>query len=290
LTEILIRFSMKKIIYPVDFSKASLNAYRYALHLAKKTGAEIITLHVYDVMTVPYVDYRDYIMEHYEVTEWEQFENFKDEVPKLRAIAEKEQLGHVIVKHVLQQGDTEKTILKVASEEKAEYIVMGTKGASGLREVFLGSITQKIMNNSPIPVIAVPEECHYQPLKKILFLTEYKLAQLPILKKVHNLALLFDAHIDLLQVSTSDAGQDIKFNEEWKKIRPKSDINFYLLTSNDVEGTITDFIDLHKINWIAFSTRHYSFFDTLFHYSLSKSLAFHSEVPILSISDTLHTH
>lgn len=286
LTGILRLSVMKKILFPVDFSGTSLNAYQFALHLAKKMGAEIITLHVYDVMTIPYVDYRDYILEHYEITEWEQFENFKDEVPKLRAIAEKEQLGRVIVRHALKEGDTETTILKVAEEEKVDFIVMGTKGATGLKEVFLGTITQKIMNNSKVPVLAIPETCSYKPLKKILFLTEYDLSQLHMLRKVHNLALLFGAQVDVLQVSEIDKGQDRKFSTEWKKIRPKSEVNFYHLTSNDVEGTITDFIELHKIDWITLSTHHYGFFEKLFHYSLSKTLVFHTEIPVLSICET----
>lgn len=276
---------MKKIIFPVDFSKASLNAFPYALHLAKKMGAEIITIHVYDEINLPYSDYHDYIMEHYQVAELEQFENYKDEVPKLRAIAEKVQLGKVIVRHVLKQGDTQNSILEVALDEKADFIVMGTKGASGLKEVFLGTLTQKIMNNSKIPVIAIPENCKYLPLKKILFITEYNLSQLPILKKIHNLALLFNAHIDVLQVTNFDNKQDKIFSEEWKKIRPISDVDFYLLTSNDIEGRIIDFIEINEINWVTFSTHHYSFFEKLFHVSLSKPLAFHSKIPILSIGE-----
>ncbi|CAM4259307.1 universal stress protein [Flavobacterium terrigena] len=274
---------MKKIIFPVDFSKASLNAFPYALHLAKKMGAEIITIHVYNDINLPYPDYHDYIMEKYQIAELEQFENFRDEVPKLRTIAEKEQLGRVIVRHVLKEGDTQDSILKVALDEKADFIVMGTKGASGLKEVFLGTLTQKIMNNSKIPVIAIPENCKYLPLKKILFITEYNLSQLPILKKIHNLALLFNAHIDVLQVTNFDNRQDEIFSDEWKKIRPISEVNFYLLNSIDIEGTIFDFIEHHKINWITLSTHHYNFFEKLYHLSLSKNLAYHSDIPILSI-------
>lgn len=276
---------MKKILFPVDFSKASLNAFVFALHMAKKLHAEIITLHVYDVISIPYPDYRDGILLNYEIKALDQFENFKDEVPKLRAIAEKEQLNRIIIKHVLKQGDTEETILKIAADENANFIVMGTKGASGLKEVFLGTITQKIMNNCKVPVIAIPENCSYMPLKRILFLTEYKLTQLYILKKIHDLALLFGAHIDVLQVSLLHNGQDKAFSNEWKKIRPKSDVNFHLLTSNDIEGTITDFIELNKIDWVTLSTHHYSFFEKLFHFNLSKSLAFHTKVPLLSICE-----
>lgn len=278
---------MKKILFPVDFSKASLNAFRYALHLANKLHAEIITLHVYDAVTTPYSfgDYRDYSLDYYNVTEWEQFENFKDEVPKLRAIAEEEQLGHVIVQHVLKQGDTKEMILNVATVEKVDLIIMGTKGATGLKEVFFGTVTKKIMNNSKVPVIAIPENCSYKPLKKILFLTEYKLSQIHILKKIYNLALFFEAHIDVLQVSMFNEGQNKIFSNEWEKISSKKDIAFHLLTSNDIEGTIADFIELHKIDWVALSTHHYGFFEKLFHYSLSKSLAFHAEVPVLSICE-----
>jgi nucleotide-binding universal stress UspA family protein len=282
----LILKAMKKILFPNDFSKTSLNAYRYALRLAKKMDATIITLHVYDIITGPYVDYHDYISEHYENEEWEQFEILKKEVPKLRVIAEKEQLEHVIVNHVLKDGDIDTTILKVAKEEKVDFIVMGTKGAKGLKEVFLGTITQEIMNNSDVPVIAIPEKCSYKPLKKILFLTEYDLSQIKILREVHNLALLFGAQIDVLQVLDADDRKVEEFRNEWKIIRPKSEVSFYRINSFDVEGTIVDFIESNDIDWVTLSTHRYGFFEKIFRFSLSKTLAFHLEIPLLSINVT----
>ncbi|UPT69877.1 MAG: universal stress protein [Flavobacterium sp. JAD_PAG50586_2] len=140
------------------------------------------------------------------------------------------------------------------------------------------------MNNCKFPVIAIPQDCRYIPINKILFLTDYSLSQLHNLRKVHNLALLFGAEIDVLQVSTVDSGQDKIFGREWRKFRAKSDVHFYFLTSNDIEGTITDFIELQKSNLVVITTHHYNFFKSLFQYSLSKNLAFHSKIPVLSIS------
>jgi nucleotide-binding universal stress UspA family protein len=161
---------------------------------------------------------------------------------------------------------------------------MGTKGATGLKEVFLGTLTQKIINSSRFPVLAIPQDSRYISLKKILFLTDYSLSQLHTLQKVHDLAHLWGAQIDVLQVSVTDNDQDKTFSGAWQKVRPKSDVHFYLLTSNDVEGTINDFIELHKINLVALVTHHYSFFEKLFLHSLSKDLVFHAQIPILSLS------
>lgn len=276
---------MKTILFPTDFSKVSLNAFSFALHLAKKIQAKIITLHVYEIPGPAFVDYHEYIMEIYEIEDWDKFDNFKGEVPKFRAIAEKEQLEQVEILHILKKGSVIETILEVSETENIDFIVMGTKGATGLKEVFVGTITQKTMNNSKVPIVAIPENYKYKPLKKILFLTEYKLSQLPPLKEVHNLALLFNAHIDVLQVSLENKDQDITFSNKWTNERPNSDVKFHLIHSNNSENSIFDFIALQNIDCVVVLIHHYSFFEKLFKNSVSKTLAYHLELPLLSVYD-----
>src|SRR5436190_22459853 len=81
---------MQKILFPTDFSKASLNAFTYALHLAKNIGAEIVVLHVYElpIIDTNYVDTPVYLTQIYESIDLSNFENFRGQIPLLRSIAE----------------------------------------------------------------------------------------------------------------------------------------------------------------------------------------------------------
>ena len=83
---------MKKILFPTDFSYVSNNAFIYALKLADSINAEIITMHVYHLPQANYINVSEYLHEIYDVTELSNFENYKDEVPVLRRIAEENNL------------------------------------------------------------------------------------------------------------------------------------------------------------------------------------------------------
>jgi len=65
---------MKKILFPIDFSENSFHAFVYALHMAKKLHAEIITIHVYPNVDI-FPAYSDFLSQNYSIREWNDFEN-----------------------------------------------------------------------------------------------------------------------------------------------------------------------------------------------------------------------
>lgn len=276
---------MKKILFPTDFSDVSNNAFIYALKLAETIHAEIITLHVYQMLQPKFADFSAYLYEVYEVTELSNFENYRDEVPVLRNIAEKNSLGHIKTSHVLVMGNFIHEIQKLTQEENIDFVVMGTKGATGLKETFLGTVTTKVMDDVKAIVFAIPSHCQYQPIKRILFVTQFKPNDFKAFKKVMELAHLFQAHIDCLCVQQHQHEAKNDFADDWKTIVEKQDITLHTIVSNDVEGIILNFIELHKINTIAMLVYHRNFFEKLFQISLSKKLAFHADVPILAIHE-----
>lgn len=91
-------------MFPTDFSEVSKNAFIYALKLADAIHAEIITLHVYELDSPTYLDVSIYLQDIYEYEELSDFENYKDEVPLLRNIAEENNMGHIKISNVLIKG------------------------------------------------------------------------------------------------------------------------------------------------------------------------------------------
>ncbi|MFV5690341.1 universal stress protein [Flavobacterium sp. ZT3R25] len=276
---------MKKILFPTDFSDVSNNAFIYALKLADFINAEIITLHVYQLPQANYINISEYLHEVYDVTELSNFENYKDEVPVLRSIAENNNLEYIKISHVLILGNLIHEIQKMTKEDAIDFVVMGTKGATGLKETFLGTVATKVMNDVKTTVLAIPEHCQYQPIKKILFVTQFRTEDIESLKRIIILSKFFQAHIDCLRVQTSNHGNKNDAMEEWSQIIKNQDILLHSITGNDVEGIILNFIELHKINMIAMHVYHKNFFEKLFKISLSKKLAFHVNVPILAIHE-----
>lgn len=274
---------MKKILFPTDFSDVSKNAFIYALKLADAIDAEIITLHVYELDSPAYLDVSIYLQEIYEYEELSDFENYKDEVPVLRKIAEDNNLSHVKISNVLIQGHLVKEIVTLSKKENVDFIVMGMRGVTHLREIFLGNVTTKIMSECNATVLAVPEKCRYVPIEKILFITKYHMDDIEPLKKVQALSNVFHSHIDCLNVKPPHTVYKDDFVVDFKNVFKNLDIAFHSELSNDIEGVILSFIEKNNVNMIGIHERHRSFFEKLFEVSLSKKLTFHINIPILSV-------
>lgn len=276
---------MKKILFPTDFSDVSKNAFIYALKLADSINAAIITMHVYQLPQANYINVSEYLHEIYDVTELSNFENYRDEVPVLRKIAEENNLEHVKISHVLILGNLIHEIQKITQQEHIDFVVMGTKGATGLKETFLGTVATKVMNDVKAVVLAIPERCKYQPIKKILFITQYKPEDIESFMRAMAFANILRARTDCLRVVSTHHEDKLDYMEDWKKLVGNHDVMFHTIKGDDVEGIILNFIDLHKINMIAMHVYRRNFFEKLFQISLSKKLAFHVNVPILAIHE-----
>jgi nucleotide-binding universal stress UspA family protein len=275
---------MKKILFPTDFSEAANNAFVYALRFAESIDAEIVTLHVYELPQVDYINVPVYLLDIYEVTELSNFENYKQHIPVLRDIAEKNGLGHIKISNVLESGNLIDSIHRISGQEQIDCIVMGSKGAQGLASTFLGSVTQKVMHHAKSVVLAIPEGCAYEEASNILFVTKFKPEDRELLDKVIELAMVFDSQITCLYVENAGKA-DQRQIEEWKNGINYPKIAYHVTASEDTEGEILHFIELHGINMLAMPKHHKGFFEGLFHTSLTKKLAFHLKIPILALHD-----
>jgi nucleotide-binding universal stress UspA family protein len=274
---------MKKILFPTDFSSISNNAFIYALKLADAIGAEIITLHVYNLPSAAYVDVSAYLEESHQISELNNLERYKEELAELRAIAEKNHLDHIQINNILNEGDLVAIISKLTKEKNIDFVVMGTKGATKIKDVFLGTMTIKVMNETQSIVLAIPEDCQFVPVKKILFITQYKLDDIPTLKKINAFAQLFHSHIDCLNVKMPHTVYKDDFVVDFENIFKEEDITFHSLLNQDIEGVILDFIDFNKVNLVAMHIHHKNLFERLFQNSLSKKLTYHVNIPILAL-------
>ncbi|REG96085.1 universal stress protein [Flavobacterium aquicola] len=274
---------MKKILFPTDFSDVSKNAFIYALKLADAVDAEIITLHVYALDSPAFLDVSIYLQEIYEYEELSEFENYKDEIPILRNIAQANDLGHIPIRNVLIQGNLVTEMLKISDDENIDFIVLGTKGATHLRQIFLGTTLTKIMDESKVTVLGVPENCQFAPINKILFTTKYHFNDIEALQKTKNLAKILNSHIDCLNIKPPHKVHNDDYVTDFKNIFKDSGVDFNSVLSDDVEGSILNFIQQNNINMLAIHIIHKGFFEKLFQVSLSKKLAVNINIPILSV-------
>lgn len=276
---------MKKILFPTDFSEVSNNAFVYALKLADNIKAEIITLHVYDLPIIDNDGHPNYLLEIYDVVEVGQFENYKGQIPALRDIAQQHDLAHIPLSHELLMGDLVSNIKEVCRREHIEYVVMGTKGASGLKETFLGSTAGTVIAETDAFVLAIPEQCKYHSISNIAFTSRFKEKDRKALHKVIKIAKGFNAQVHCLYVRTSHSDVKEVTMRDWEYVFGEYDVRFHVIDNENVKDTILGFTDSQKIDVLAMLHYKRNFLEELFHHSLTKKIAHHIQIPILALHD-----
>lgn len=273
---------MKQILFPTDFSEAANIAFIYALRFADSFNAQLVILHVYDLPIVETPSMPETTAEIFDIVEMNQFESFRDELPKLHKIAESRNLGHVQMRNILLYGDLVYNINKVCADENIDMVVMGTKGAGGLKETFLGSVTASVIANVKVPVLGIPAEAEYHPIKSIAFTTQYRDKDNDSLKRALDIADKFGARVQCIYIKNPDDPSDLeeKINE-WKAYYRGRNIDFFNIAGDHIEQTLLDFIESQQVNLLVMRAHKRGFFEGLFHRSLTKKMAYHSKVPLL---------
>ena len=274
---------MKSILFPTDFSEAANAAFNYALKFADIFEAEIIVMHIYSLPIVETPILPEATKEVFDVVEHNKEERFKEEIKKLQKIAEKRKPEGVKLRTILLNGDLAYNVNKVCNEENVDLIVMGTTGASGVKEIFLGSNTATVVANAKVTVLGVPvaAEFHHQ-IKNIVFTTQYKDEDNKAFEELLEIARKIGAKVSCLHIENDDDPSDIeeKINE-WKMLYKNENVDFFNIAGDHIEQTILDFIENQHVDMVAMLKHKRSFFESLFHSSLTKKMTYHSNVPIM---------
>jgi len=277
---------MKTILFPTDFSDAATRAFIYALKLADKLDAQIVTLHAFEKPDLRSLSYIPPVAEEvYNTIDLYQFENYRDELPALVNIQQEQGLMHVKVNHTLYEGPAKKVILERAVAEAADLIVLGTTGAHGLKGILLGSVAGEILENATCPVLAVPEQAVFDgKIDHVAFTTTFReedskalgflMALLAPLRPAFHCV-----NVDLAHTESYNHRMD-KFAATFEQ---QDKISFHVLDGTDFQSLLTDFLVEMEVDIVAMVTEKRNFWQELFHYSKTKSLSYHSLTPILSI-------
>lgn len=139
-------FAFKHVLVPIDFGQPSQTGLDIALSLVSDTEAKLTLFHAYSNL-----------MPIYSETAWLPTDAFEREAAKAldEALAKTKKL-HSKTDAALACGDPAQEIVREAVKRGADLIVIGTHGRQGLSRVFLGSVAEKALRLSPVPVLVVP--------------------------------------------------------------------------------------------------------------------------------------
>jgi nucleotide-binding universal stress UspA family protein len=139
---------IQRILCPVDFFPASLRAVDYAIGLAQKYDAKLHLLHVVSPIL--------YSTEQYAFTVSDIIDSMKKQSAReMKKLERKARAAGLTIYTDVRTGEVKREIESAVRATKADILVMGTHGRRGMEKWFLGSVTERMLRRSPIPVLTL---------------------------------------------------------------------------------------------------------------------------------------
>jgi nucleotide-binding universal stress UspA family protein len=190
---------MKNILVPCDFSKPAISAYRQALGVAAQSNGVVHLLHVIeppilnDTMLMPTLNFEEELMKEMKIKATHEFKD----------VITKNKVDQVKVSFDIQYGAVATTVKEYIKDHEIDLVIMGSTGASGFKEYFIGSNAERVVRQSSVPVLVV-KEFYEWPIKNIVFPNELDTEhQEDLITKVKELQEFFKAKLHILYVNTA---------------------------------------------------------------------------------------
>ena len=275
---------MMKILLPTDFSDNSFEAIRYALLVFKDVDTTFYLMHTY----TPPVYHTEYLLEfpaQYGLGDTYQ-QNAQDELEKLKNRLE-DQFRNP--KHSFITHTAFNTLLNEVSEvvdrHNIDLIVMGTKGATGAKEILFGSNTVHVIKRAQCPVIAIPPHFEYESPKEILFPTDYEIEYDE--EKLANFLDIAKMHKSRINVMHVRSGYDLSKEQETNKKQLESLLGnssiFHDMPDNGIIAAVNQFQIKNPMNLLVMIQNKHTFLERLFIEPVIKKIGFHITVPFMVI-------
>ncbi|MCU0397918.1 MAG: universal stress protein [Cyclobacteriaceae bacterium] len=190
---------MKKILVPCDFSEQAINAFRFAADIAEQSKGEI---HLINVVEVPVL--HDSVLMPVMAYEEALFKELREKAEKhfTRLITKHAPNVKKVTSKVIF-GPVYRMLYDYIEDNGIDLVIMGTKGASGVREILIGSNAEKMVRNSPVPVIAIKKYVKGSSIKSIVFPNTLDTEkQENLVMKVKELQNFFKAKLHIVWINT----------------------------------------------------------------------------------------
>lgn len=271
---------MKKILVPTDFSDHAYYALKVASQIAKKNGGEIILLHM---LELPH-QAGDAIGSGHDLPEIMLFKN--SAINKLEDLMDDTTLDGIEVSEIIQFELAFDGIMKVSAKNDVDLIVMGSHGASGFKEMFIGSNAEKVVRNSDVPVLIIKKDVGEFNVNKFVFASDFTDEIKKPFNKVVDFANKFGAELELVMINTPSSfkptrlAQDIMDNFVSNFTINKFTTNIY----NDVniETGILNFSNHINADLIGVCTHGRKGIAHFFNGSISEDLVNHALRPVVT--------
>ena len=286
--------SVRRILVPVDFSGISFDACRFAVSLAAKYKAEVKLLHIFynPAMDVsPYADHYSYqikLVESLREIEKSARENMLKLQHKLKTWCINEDLALVRITAKLLNGFSTDEIMEYSKTYRPALIVMGTRGLTLNNYKAFGRVTNTIIENSEVPVLALPTGTikSIEEIKSLMYATDFDPSDYSVLNRLIQMLAPFNIKIHCVHISFVEKKpwDSIKLDELKEHLSTEYegvDISFNNLVSDNIVTGIETYIRDNNIDALAVTTHKRSLLEKIFIPSVSHKIYSETGKPLL---------
>jgi nucleotide-binding universal stress UspA family protein len=274
---------MKKILVPTDFSENAKSAFEYALKLADKIKANVEVVHVYHPSAQPIEGFMVY--SDNEIPEYLQARMHKFIESCFDKSIEDILLGERI-SYRLEFGFATHKIVEFSKTGEYEMVVMGATGTTGILEKVFGKISYYVAQQAGCPVILIPAGVQFEPIKEIIYASEYESANEEILDELQKIAKFFDAKIHLVHVYDEDEKQPegegyFLLEKSFHLKAPALKFTMDAVTSDSVAHGLEKFAEEKAMDLMVIVQPKRNFWQRLIHKSRTNEIVMNPQLPIM---------
>jgi nucleotide-binding universal stress UspA family protein len=282
------KIEFKKILVPVDFTETSDIAMAETISLANRLKAQISLLHVIEYNSYRYSVARELETRLPSIEELET--SVRGRMDEIVSEIERESQIKPVVNIV--SGNVPAEIINFSRKHKIDLIVMGTHGASGYREMFIGSNAQRLVTLSEIPVLTLLNKINQSGFKNILLPIDNSLHSREKVSLAMQIAELFNAKIHVLGLPDSEDKTELdKFQIKLKSVEriiseDKLPYSTSVVHGKSLAKAAIDYADKNRCDLIVINTGHESEITGIFLGAFHQQIVNHSKIPVLSMKHT----
>jgi len=272
---------MKKILVPTDFSVQAENALKVAAQLAKKHDGEIYLLHLLD-LPLDLIDPTQ--PQKGDLPEALFFMKLAHQ--RFDEVLKRDYLKGVKVHETVEFHGAFDGIMEISKKHECDVIIMGSSGAEGIKEIFIGSNTEKVVRHSSIPVMVIKKEIPNFNVEKFVFATDLDTETIPKFKEAVAFAKELGTIVELVMINTANKFRtSTEIEERLEKYTndiDDNDYHFSIYNDVNVETGILNYGKKIDADLIGISTHGRQGIAHFINGSLSEDLVNHAKRPIVT--------
>ncbi|MGB3183448.1 MAG: universal stress protein [Cyclobacteriaceae bacterium] len=276
---------MKRILVPIDFSEASLNSLEYAVKVGSRQKSVITLLHVFTEYEFNRILYQaDDINERFDKAKARIEEKLK--VLANEIMASTRSAGVAGVESVVKTGELIGGIAHYVKEEKQNLVIMGTTGVSDMVEQYVGSNTERVIEEVECPVICVSHGASVNSIRKVVYASDYSEEDKIAINFLIAFAEPFGAEVHVVHV-TDENNLIVKaeyedFKQQMNTFVEYSALQYHLVVlEEDTEVAINTFMMKENADMLMLLRKHQNFFTRLFTKSVTKRMSYFTDYPLM---------